>query len=115
MPARSRCLSEAVTAPDGGAFATTARLMWWPARPPRRADPTRPRTTVVVSRDAARAGCSVRQSTTGYSQIVAFIYLCGGQVLRVSQSREEIENDLQRAEPGVLLKYEIGLPAGGGQ
>ena len=44
---------------------------------------------------------------------MAFIYLCGGQVLRVSQSREEVENDLLRSEPDVLLKYEVGLPAVG--
>jgi hypothetical protein len=44
---------------------------------------------------------------------MALIYLCGGQVLRVPQSREEIENDLQRSEPRALLKYEVGVPAGG--
>ena len=46
---------------------------------------------------------------------MAFIYLCGGQVLRVSQSREEVENDLLRSDPDVLLKYEVGLPAAGTQ
>ena len=46
---------------------------------------------------------------------MAFIYLCGGQVLLVSQSREEVESDLLRSEPDVLLKYEVGLPAAGTQ
>ena len=46
---------------------------------------------------------------------MAFIYLCGGQVLLVSQSREEVENDLLRSDPDVLLKYEVGLPVAGTQ
>jgi hypothetical protein len=46
---------------------------------------------------------------------VAFIYLCGGQVLQVAQSRQEIENDLLRSDPDVLLKYEVGIPARGAQ
>lgn len=44
---------------------------------------------------------------------MAFIYLSGGQVLRVSQSRETIENDLERAGEQAVLRYEVDFPAGG--
>ncbi|MGO9791642.1 MAG: hypothetical protein ACLP0J_03490 [Solirubrobacteraceae bacterium] len=44
---------------------------------------------------------------------MAFIYLSGGQVLRVPASREAITNDLQRVGPGQTLVYEVGFPSGG--
>lgn len=44
---------------------------------------------------------------------MAFIYLAGGQVLRVPVSREAIANDLRAARPGETLEYEVDFPAGG--
>jgi hypothetical protein len=44
---------------------------------------------------------------------VAFIYLTGGQVLRVATSREAVENDLRAAAAGEILHYEVDFPAGG--
>ena len=41
---------------------------------------------------------------------MAFIYLAGGQDLQPSQSREEVEKDVElaRAERNTLLRYEVG-------
>jgi hypothetical protein len=43
---------------------------------------------------------------------MAFVYLCGGQVLNVSASREVVEDDISVANPRVL-RYEIDFPSGG--
>ncbi|MGO9901499.1 MAG: hypothetical protein ACLP0J_17870 [Solirubrobacteraceae bacterium] len=44
---------------------------------------------------------------------MAFVYLSGGQVLRVTPSREAITNDLQRAEASQTLVYDVNFPSGG--
>jgi hypothetical protein len=46
---------------------------------------------------------------------MAFIYLAGGRVLRVSQTREAIEKDLHGPRSRAVLTYEVGVPAGGAQ
>jgi hypothetical protein len=43
---------------------------------------------------------------------VAFIYLTGGQVLRVAASREAIANDLLAAGSGKTLDYRSTSPPG---
>lgn len=45
--------------------------------------------------------------------MVAFIYLSGGKVLRVSATREEVTADLQRAGADQTLVYEVGFPSAG--
>jgi hypothetical protein len=44
---------------------------------------------------------------------MAFIYLSGGQVLRVSESREAVESDLEGAKGPTVLRYDIDTPADG--
>jgi hypothetical protein len=44
---------------------------------------------------------------------MAFVYLSGGQVLRVMPSREAIANDLAAALPDGTLEYEVDFPGGG--
>ena len=41
---------------------------------------------------------------------MAFVYLSGGQVLRVMPSREAIANDLPAALPDGTLEYEVDFP-----
>jgi hypothetical protein len=44
---------------------------------------------------------------------MAFIYLSSGQVLRVSESREAVESDLQGAEGQTVLRYDVDIPVNG--
>jgi hypothetical protein len=44
---------------------------------------------------------------------MAFVYLSGGQVLRVPTSRESIANEMLTQEPGEVITFEVDLPAGG--
>jgi hypothetical protein len=44
---------------------------------------------------------------------MAFVYLSGGQSLRVPTSRESIVNEIRNPEPGEVITFEVDLPAGG--
>ena len=46
---------------------------------------------------------------------MAFIYLAGGPVLRVTQTREAIEKDPHGPRSRKVLTYEAGVPADGAQ
>jgi hypothetical protein len=63
----------------------------------------------MATRRTYRSPQSPRED--GYHCCVAFIYLAGGQALRVPASREAIVNDLLAAGPGKTLEYEVDFPA----